>query len=294
MCLPSVIVAGLSLFTYTWLLLLPVLGIIFGIHTFCTISLVVVSALLISHLIPGIVRWIFPIIDLAVLSVAVIIPLALIPEWVTDLYLLLFAFLEPVLLVVEVIQVVSAIRSTGLFAQQGISEQPTFWKGTVLFSTLISWVFSVSILLCNPEFGNLLFLLCLLNIFAHAITVWADEGIISDSALVLLASSCYLWLGSLEQDISAVVCSSFGQRPEGEADAATLLGGILSLPYISLAAPLATVTSLREVTRPSFWLGIALRVLSAFFVTKQLFLRRKAACRRTTSQRCLVRYFDPD
>lgn len=274
----SCVAAAISLFSYSWLLVLPVFGIVFGLSAFSKLSLLVTSALPVSQLVPDIARWIFPFVDIAVVAAAVVVPLPFIPEWTADLWLLLFSFLEPVFLVVEVLQVVKFIGGSGQRAQEGIMEQPAAWKALVLSVTLLCWVLSISVFmqLSSVDFGGTLLILVLLNVFAHAFTIWVDEGIISDAAFVLLASAYALWLGSAEEEISAVICSSIEQRQQDLEESATVLGGLVRLPYISSVAPLVTVRGIRQVARSSFWFGIVIRTVSVLFAIKGLLVRPKS------------------
>ncbi|KAM7312119.1 uncharacterized protein ISCGN_009024 [Ixodes scapularis] len=214
MCLPWLIFFTFrvisTVFSFSWLLVLPVCAIVFGISAFSSLSLALSSALLVSQLIPTVIRQWFPFLEMIVVSFVMVFPLMFVPHWVSELHLMLLAFVEPLFLVMEVVQIVSLVRWTNGCAQEGIDNQPTVWKALVISVTLSCWVASVYFMLrlFRMDDTGLVTALLVLNVLAHLVNYFADEGIISDAAIVLLISTVTLWLGYMENDVSDVICSA--------------------------------------------------------------------------------------
>lgn len=57
-----------------------------------------------------------------------VFPLVFVPQWVSELNLMLLAAFEPLFLVMEVVQLVSLVRWSNSCAQYGIDNQPSVWK----------------------------------------------------------------------------------------------------------------------------------------------------------------------
>lgn len=272
MCLPWLIFFTLrvisTVFSFSWLLVLPVCAIVFGISAFSSLSLAISSALLASQLIPTVIRQWFPFLEMIVVSFVMVFPLMFVPHWVSELHLMLLAFVEPLFLVMEVVQIVSLVRWTNGCAQEGIDNQPTVWKALVISVTLSCWVASVYFMLrlFRMDDTGLVTALLVLNVLAHLANYFADEGIISDAAIVLLISTVTLWLGYVENDVSDIICSAVHAVEPGGGDG-SLLSMLMTLPSISTGALTRTLRGLSSVTGAAFWTGVVLRVsLAVAFV----------------------------
>ncbi|CAN7985244.1 unnamed protein product [Ixodes hexagonus] len=205
-----------------------------------------------------------------VISFVMVFPLMFVPHWVSELNLLLLAFIEPFFLVMEVVQIVSLVRWINGCAQDGIDTQPTIWKALVISMTLICWVASVYFMqhLLKMDDTGLVVALLVLNLLAHLVNYYVDEGI--DAAIVLLVSTLTLWLGYIENDVSDVVCSAVHAVEPGEGGG-SLLSMLMTLPTISTGAVTRTLRGLGSLTRAAFWTGVVLRVsLAVAFVRGSL------------------------
>lgn len=286
MCLPflifEVIGALSTLCSFVWLVMLPACAIIFGAPAFSSLSIAISISMVTGQLLPDFFKKCIPFLELAVTLSALIFPLVYIPRWVSEVNLTLQAFLDPLFLVLEVFQMLSIVRWCNAKAQVGIDALPLMWKALVLCFTVASWVFSLFLLvhLFQVEDKRLTMALLVLNVVAHAACIYVDQGIISDAALVLVVSLLLLRLGPAETGMNETLCSAV-QSNHPELGAGTLLAMLTSLPNLTSVALTRTVSALRSLTTPLFWIGVIVRVglvmpsLVEFF---SLGGRKDAAC----------------
>ncbi|CAN8015566.1 unnamed protein product [Ixodes persulcatus] len=264
MCLPWLIFFTLrvisTVFSFSWLLVLPVCAIVFGISAFSSLSLAISSALLASQLIPTVIRQWFPFLEMIVVSFVMVFPLMFVPHWVSELHLMLLAFVEPLFLVMEVVQIVSLVRWTNGCAQEGIDNQPTVWKALVISVTLSCWVASVYFMLrlfrMDDTGAVLVSSLFLYFVIIYYVNYAGDVALFSCPSIVACHAFVVLNHGVLNSVVDVLVDLGLeGRRRDG-----SLLSMLMTLPSISTGALTRTLRGLSSVTGAAFWTGVVLRV----------------------------------
>lgn len=265
MCLPSLILVVLSavsaLFSFVWLVILPVCGVAFGMQAFSSLSIAVTTSLVAGKLIPRIIKQCIPFLELMVTLSALVFPLVYIPPWACQMNLSLLALLDPIFVTLEVFQMLSLVFWCNGKAQAGIDGQPVVWKAIVLSFAVASWISSLFLLL-NVSQGSdtrLVAAFLILAILAHIACVYVDSGIISDAALVFLISLLLIRLGTYETKIHETLCTVVHSN-HPEPWSGTLLGMLSALPSTTVGAMSRTLSALESLGSPLFWIGVLVRV----------------------------------
>uniref|UniRef100_A0A131Z7J4 Conserved membrane protein n=1 Tax=Rhipicephalus appendiculatus TaxID=34631 RepID=A0A131Z7J4_RHIAP len=266
MCLATLVFFVLNavsaLFSFAWLVILPVCGVAFGSQAFSSLSVAVTASLVARKLIPRLIKQCIPFLELMVTMSALVFPLVYIPPWACQVNLTLLALLDPFFIIIEVFQMLSFVRWCNVKAQTGIDNQPGICKVLVLSFAIASWISSVFILL-NVFQGSdtrLLAAFLVLSVLAHVACVYVDTGIISDAALVLLISLLLIRLGPYETKIHETLCTVV-QSNHPKAWSGTLLGMLSALPNMTAGAMSRTLSAMGSLTSPLFWIGVLVRVV---------------------------------
>ncbi|XP_037512473.1 uncharacterized protein LOC119389337 [Rhipicephalus sanguineus] len=266
MCLAALIFfilnAVSALFSFAWLVILPVCGVAFGAQAFSSLSVAVTTSLVARKLIPRLIKQCIPFLELMVTMSALVFPLVYIPPWVCQVNLTLLALLDPFFIIIEGLQMLSFVRWCNVKAQTGIDNQPVICKVAVLSFAIVSWISSLFLLLSIFQGSDtrLLAAFLVLTVLAHAACVYVDSGIISDAALVLLISLLLIRLGSYETKIHETLCTVvLSNHPEPWSG--TLLGMLSALPSMTAGAMSRTLSAMGSLTSPLFWIGVLVRVV---------------------------------
>ncbi|XP_075744922.1 uncharacterized protein LOC119183548 isoform X2 [Rhipicephalus microplus] len=266
MCLAALLFVMLNavsaLFSFAWLVILPVCGVAFGAQAFSSLSVAVTASLVARKLIPRLIKQCIPFLELMVTMSALVFPLVYIPPWACQTNLTLLALLDPFFIVIEVLHMLSFVRWCNVQTQAGIDNQPGICKVLVLSFAIASWISSIFLLLNILQESHTRFLAAflVLTVLAHVTCLYVDSGIISDAALVLLISLLLMRLGPYETKIHETLCMAV-QSNHPEPWSGTLLGMLSGLPGMTAGAMSRTVSAMGALTSPLFWISVLVRVV---------------------------------
>ncbi|KAL3858142.1 hypothetical protein ACJMK2_012752 [Sinanodonta woodiana] len=211
MCL-SMCCCVMEFLPYFCLVTIPLFGAFCGVDVILRVSLMIFAYILITQLIPKIMYYIIPYLNIGSLFIVMcLIPMNLIPYPVVWLYDKLLWYSDPLLQLIEVILALNFVMHCSKRATEMIEEnEEEAWKWKMLLTVFSAFCYAMMVSLgltiykegSNYQFWLLLFVICSSFMLAAHNMMWmSQEGIVSDVAFVSLCSMVAIYVMKEETDL---------------------------------------------------------------------------------------------
>lgn len=235
-----------------WLLFWPIYVAIWGPDSIARQSLMFIAFVvfgdtikskMVTHL-PGVDALLGSVLDVAILATLVTQPYTLLPQFVLTIYELFLKYLgEPLLLILEVYQLMRFVRKTGANVSYYVLEKfedVDAIKYLVLLATVVIYATSLFVLksalniATSTIFTHVALVLLVVNFVLTIATYISDEGVITNSAMVFFLSSISFYLASLT-NMSLNSHFNFRNYFSKQSESMPFLRQLLELPELTTA-----------------------------------------------------------
>lgn len=206
MCLPCGCGNIVSFLPLLWIVAMPVVGSFCGPDTALRYSLLMMLYAMLGSFVNRFVNILLPVFTIAFFVVIICLPISIVPYPLVWLYGQLVWIVEPLVLLVEAIGVIQITMRLSKEVSDQVEDNELLAKGLIIGTTAIAYIasFIFAIIICRTGSWPIIYLLMviiLVSLVHLALTVRADEGIISNCSVVSMCMLGALCAGVYESNL---------------------------------------------------------------------------------------------
>jgi len=232
------IVELISLSPLLLALLMPIYGSLFGVYSVLRMSLTLYCYVICNNLLSKHLGSIGPFMSGLAFAMVSTVQFVIVPVPALWVYEKCLWLVEPVMQIVEIMMVVTLTMQMSSWAMEFDEDHTPFGKVIVLTTSMTSytitpfllWVFALR----ADDLFWLVYFVAGSYLLATAATLYKDEGIISNAAIVCLTSTIALTIGQWEKNCANSILDIPIQHDLPSTDDKSMLEIILSMPQTSL------------------------------------------------------------